>query len=86
MLAYFKAKYFTCRFDHSPCDPAINLKGSPSELLACVACGQHFPSKEAWRKHVETKVHTYFAFVNVFLLDFEFLTAMSWSLGILIYC
>ncbi|XP_040906361.1 E3 SUMO-protein ligase ZNF451 isoform X2 [Toxotes jaculatrix] len=44
------------RFDHSPCDPAISLKGSPSELFACVACGQHFQTKEAWRKHLETKV------------------------------
>ncbi|XP_019946716.2 E3 SUMO-protein ligase ZNF451 [Paralichthys olivaceus] len=44
------------RFDHSPCDPAINLKGCPSELFACVACGQHFQTKEAWRIHLETKV------------------------------
>nr|XP_019946716.1 PREDICTED: E3 SUMO-protein ligase ZNF451 [Paralichthys olivaceus]XP_019946725.1 PREDICTED: E3 SUMO-protein ligase ZNF451 [Paralichthys olivaceus]XP_019946731.1 PREDICTED: E3 SUMO-protein ligase ZNF451 [Paralichthys olivaceus]XP_019946740.1 PREDICTED: E3 SUMO-protein ligase ZNF451 [Paralichthys olivaceus]XP_019946747.1 PREDICTED: E3 SUMO-protein ligase ZNF451 [Paralichthys olivaceus] len=45
------------RFDHSPCDPAINLKGCPSELFACVACGQHFQTKEAWRTHLETKVN-----------------------------
>ncbi|XP_069000933.1 E3 SUMO-protein ligase ZNF451 isoform X1 [Embiotoca jacksoni] len=44
------------RFDHSPCDPAINLKGSPSEFFACVACGQHFLTKEAWRNHLESKV------------------------------
>ncbi|XP_026165896.1 E3 SUMO-protein ligase ZNF451 [Mastacembelus armatus] len=44
------------RFDHSPCDPTINLKGSPSEFFACVACAQHFQTKEAWRKHLETKV------------------------------
>uniref|UniRef100_A0A8D2ZZP7 Zinc finger protein 451 n=1 Tax=Scophthalmus maximus TaxID=52904 RepID=A0A8D2ZZP7_SCOMX len=44
------------RFDHSPCDPAIYLKGNPSELFACVACGQHFQTKEAWKKHLETKV------------------------------
>ncbi|XP_026209867.1 E3 SUMO-protein ligase ZNF451 [Anabas testudineus] len=44
------------RFDHSPCDPTINLRGSPSELFGCVACGQHFQTKEAWRKHLETKV------------------------------
>ncbi|KAM7408866.1 hypothetical protein PAMA_002541 [Pampus argenteus] len=44
------------RFDHSPCDPTINLKGSPSELFACVACGQYFPTKEAWRQHLESKV------------------------------
>ncbi|KAM3606842.1 uncharacterized protein V6R79_024253 [Siganus canaliculatus] len=44
------------RFDHSPCDPTINLKGCPSELFACAACGCNFPTKEAWRKHQESKV------------------------------
>ncbi|KAF1375826.1 hypothetical protein PFLUV_G00224210 [Perca fluviatilis] len=44
------------RFDHSPCDPTINLKGFPSELFACVACGRHFQTEEAWRKHLESKV------------------------------
>nr|XP_046257662.1 E3 SUMO-protein ligase ZNF451 [Scatophagus argus]XP_046257663.1 E3 SUMO-protein ligase ZNF451 [Scatophagus argus] len=44
------------RFDHSPCDPTINLKGCPSELFACAACGQHYQTKEAWRKHLESKV------------------------------
>uniref|UniRef100_UPI0037E93749 E3 SUMO-protein ligase ZNF451 isoform X3 n=2 Tax=Semicossyphus pulcher TaxID=241346 RepID=UPI0037E93749 len=44
------------RFDHSPCDPTINLKGSLSELFACVACGQHFQTKIEWRKHLESKV------------------------------
>ncbi|KAI3363127.1 hypothetical protein L3Q82_011779 [Scortum barcoo] len=44
------------RFDHSPCDPAIHLKGSPIELFACAACGQHFQTKEEWRKHIKTKV------------------------------
>ncbi|XP_035519843.1 E3 SUMO-protein ligase ZNF451 [Morone saxatilis] len=44
------------RFDHSPCDPTINLKGCPSELFGCAACGQHFETKEAWRKHLESKV------------------------------
>lgn len=46
------------RFDHSPCDPTINLKGCPSELFACAVCGQHFQTKEAWRKHLESKVDT----------------------------
>ncbi|XP_059179802.1 E3 SUMO-protein ligase ZNF451 [Centropristis striata] len=44
------------RFDHSPCDPTINLKGCPSEVFACVACGFHFQTEELWRKHVESKV------------------------------
>ncbi|XP_037321388.2 E3 SUMO-protein ligase ZNF451 isoform X2 [Pungitius pungitius] len=44
------------RFDHSPCDPTINVRGCPSNLFACVACGQQFPTEEAWRKHLEFKV------------------------------
>ncbi|XP_041865884.1 E3 SUMO-protein ligase ZNF451 isoform X2 [Melanotaenia boesemani] len=44
------------RFDHSPCDPAINLRGSQPDLFACVACSHHYPTKEAWRRHVESKV------------------------------
>uniref|UniRef100_A0A3Q3WM71 C2H2-type domain-containing protein n=1 Tax=Mola mola TaxID=94237 RepID=A0A3Q3WM71_MOLML len=44
------------RFDHSPCDPTIYLKGCPSELFACAACGQHFQTKVTWRKHLESKV------------------------------
>ncbi|KAM8858997.1 E3 SUMO-protein ligase ZNF451 isoform 1-T4 [Spinachia spinachia] len=44
------------RFDHSPCDPTINVRGCPSNLFACVACGQQFPNEEAWRKHLEFKV------------------------------
>ncbi|XP_062286766.1 E3 SUMO-protein ligase ZNF451 [Scomber scombrus] len=44
------------RFDHSPCDPTINLKGCPSDLFACEACGQCFPTKEAWTQHLESKV------------------------------
>ncbi|KAF7658662.1 hypothetical protein LDENG_00009520 [Lucifuga dentata] len=47
------------RFDHSPCDPTINLKGSPSELFACVACGQQFQSKDAWKKHLQSKVSSH---------------------------
>ncbi|XP_021432130.1 E3 SUMO-protein ligase ZNF451 isoform X1 [Oncorhynchus mykiss] len=42
------------RFDHSPCDPTIYLKGSPTELFACVACGLHFETKEAWRVHQQS--------------------------------
>lgn len=46
------------RFDHSPCDPTIKLKGCPTELLACVTCGQHFHTEEAWKKHLESKVNS----------------------------
>lgn len=59
-MAHFAIKYFVCRFDHSPCDPTINLKGSPSDLFACAACGQHFQTKEAWRRHLESKVYALF--------------------------
>ncbi|XP_014916129.1 zinc finger protein 451 isoform X1 [Poecilia latipinna] len=44
------------RFDHSPCDPTIHLRGSPSELFACVACCLRFQTKEEWKKHVESKI------------------------------
>ncbi|XDV50929.1 hypothetical protein PO909_019902 [Leuciscus waleckii] len=44
------------RFDHSPCDPTITLKGSPASVYACVACGRHFSSKESWTEHLESKV------------------------------
>ncbi|XP_038152201.1 E3 SUMO-protein ligase ZNF451 [Cyprinodon tularosa] len=44
------------RFDHSPCDPAIHLRGSPSEFFACVACGLCFQTKEEWKRHIESKI------------------------------
>lgn len=51
-----KTFFSVCRFDHSPCDPTIYLKGSPTELFACVACGLHFETKEAWKVHQQSKV------------------------------
>ncbi|KAF7710945.1 E3 SUMO-protein ligase ZNF451 isoform X1 [Silurus meridionalis] len=44
------------RFDHSPCDPTITLKGSPASVHACVACGRHFDTKEHWRTHLESQL------------------------------
>ncbi|XP_076830506.1 E3 SUMO-protein ligase ZNF451 isoform X2 [Brachyhypopomus gauderio] len=44
------------RFDHSPCDPTITLKGSPACVYACVACGKHFDTKEAWKMHLDSKL------------------------------
>lgn len=44
------------RFDHSPCDPTINLRGVSSELFACVACGQNFQTQEEWKAHLQSKV------------------------------
>ncbi|XP_017268326.2 E3 SUMO-protein ligase ZNF451 isoform X1 [Kryptolebias marmoratus] len=46
------------RFDHSPCDPTIHLRGSPSELFACVVCAKHFQTKDEWRKHVQSEVNS----------------------------
>ena len=45
-----------CRFDHSPCDPTVTLKGSSSEQFACVACGQHFQTMDQWNTHLQSKV------------------------------
>ncbi|KAM9377530.1 LOW QUALITY PROTEIN: E3 SUMO-protein ligase ZNF451-like [Pholidichthys leucotaenia] len=44
------------RIDHSPCDPAASLKGSPFVLFACVACGQYFKTKEDWKRHLQIKM------------------------------
>ncbi|XP_076141501.1 E3 SUMO-protein ligase ZNF451 isoform X1 [Alosa pseudoharengus] len=44
------------RFDHSPCDPSIFLKGSPSVQYACAACGWHFDTKDSWRTHQQSKI------------------------------
>ncbi|XP_036402734.1 E3 SUMO-protein ligase ZNF451 [Megalops cyprinoides] len=44
------------RFDHSPCDPTILLKGGPSESYACVACSERFDTKESWEGHQRSKV------------------------------
>ncbi|XP_072293494.1 E3 SUMO-protein ligase ZNF451 isoform X2 [Eucyclogobius newberryi] len=44
------------RFDHSPCDPTIHLKGNSSDIFACVSCCQHFQTDEEWRKHMESKI------------------------------
>ncbi|XP_051936530.1 E3 SUMO-protein ligase ZNF451 isoform X2 [Hippocampus zosterae] len=43
------------RFDHSPCDPTISLKGRPRKLFACVACCRHFQTKEEWQTHLLSK-------------------------------
>ncbi|XP_077470250.1 E3 SUMO-protein ligase ZNF451 [Stigmatopora argus] len=47
------------RFDHSPCDPTISLKGSSKMLFACVACCCHFQTKEDWRTHLLAKVSSF---------------------------
>ncbi|XP_077586484.1 E3 SUMO-protein ligase ZNF451 isoform X2 [Stigmatopora nigra] len=47
------------RFDHSPCDPTISLKGSSKMLFACVACCCHFQTKQEWRTHLLAKVSSF---------------------------
>ncbi|KAK5853909.1 hypothetical protein PBY51_015025 [Eleginops maclovinus] len=44
------------RFDHSPCDPTIHVKGWPSELFACIVCSQNFQTEESWKTHLMSKV------------------------------
>ncbi|XP_061914271.1 E3 SUMO-protein ligase ZNF451-like isoform X1 [Entelurus aequoreus] len=43
------------RFDHSPCDPTLGLKGNPAMFFACVVCCCYFPNKDEWRSHVQSK-------------------------------
>ncbi|XP_062318979.1 E3 SUMO-protein ligase ZNF451 [Osmerus eperlanus] len=44
------------RFDHSPCDPTVTLKGGSTEQFACVACGLHFHTMDEWNTHLQSKV------------------------------
>ncbi|XP_072533690.1 E3 SUMO-protein ligase ZNF451 [Salminus brasiliensis] len=44
------------RFDHSPCDPTITLKGHSTPFYACVPCGRHYNTKESWRTHMDSKL------------------------------
>ncbi|XP_017214398.1 E3 SUMO-protein ligase ZNF451 isoform X2 [Danio rerio] len=44
------------RFDHSPCDPTITLKGTAPSIYACLACGEHFCSQETWKQHMQSKL------------------------------
>uniref|UniRef100_UPI00398E871C E3 SUMO-protein ligase ZNF451 isoform X2 n=1 Tax=Pristiophorus japonicus TaxID=55135 RepID=UPI00398E871C len=44
------------RFDHSPCDPAITLHGSPSTLYVCVACCQRFINLQKYEDHLALQV------------------------------
>nr|XP_048286376.1 E3 SUMO-protein ligase ZNF451 isoform X2 [Myodes glareolus] len=44
------------RFDHSPCDPTITLRGPLANSFACVVCYEHFVSQQQYRDHLLTKV------------------------------
>ncbi|KAM4693877.1 E3 SUMO-protein ligase ZNF451 [Discoglossus pictus] len=43
------------RFDHSPCDPTINLHGTPMTSYACVICLQRFASVKEYKDHLAAK-------------------------------
>ncbi|KAJ8359997.1 hypothetical protein SKAU_G00165220 [Synaphobranchus kaupii] len=43
------------RFDHSPCDPSVLLKGTPTEYYACIACCKRFETKMAYNNHLKSK-------------------------------
>ncbi|XP_075836624.1 E3 SUMO-protein ligase ZNF451 isoform X6 [Microtus pennsylvanicus] len=44
------------RFDHSPCDPTITLRGPLASSFACVVCYEHFVSQQQYRDHLLSKV------------------------------
>ncbi|XP_066552929.1 E3 SUMO-protein ligase ZNF451 isoform X3 [Amia ocellicauda] len=43
------------RFDHSPCDPTVTLKGSPHISFACIACCRRYPSEKQYKEHLLAK-------------------------------
>nr|XP_008261294.1 E3 SUMO-protein ligase ZNF451 isoform X3 [Oryctolagus cuniculus] len=43
------------RFDHSPCDPTITLRGPFTSSFACVVCCKKFVTQQQYRDHLFTK-------------------------------
>ncbi|XP_071469393.1 E3 SUMO-protein ligase ZNF451 isoform X5 [Marmota flaviventris] len=43
------------RFDHSPCDPTITLRGPFSSSFACVICCKNFVTQQQYRDHLFAK-------------------------------
>uniref|UniRef100_A0A8D2AZ20 E3 SUMO-protein ligase ZNF451 n=1 Tax=Sciurus vulgaris TaxID=55149 RepID=A0A8D2AZ20_SCIVU len=43
------------RFDHSPCDPTITLRGPFSSSFACVICYKNFDTQQQYRDHLFAK-------------------------------
>ncbi|XP_040839522.1 E3 SUMO-protein ligase ZNF451 isoform X2 [Ochotona curzoniae] len=46
------------RFDHSPCDPTITLRGPFISSFACVVCFKKFVTQQQYRDHLFTKEST----------------------------
>ncbi|XP_024072262.1 E3 SUMO-protein ligase ZNF451 isoform X3 [Terrapene carolina triunguis] len=45
------------RFDHSPCDPAITLRGPPTNAVACVVCCKRFVTSQQYSDHLLSKIN-----------------------------
>ncbi|XP_064020176.1 E3 SUMO-protein ligase ZNF451 isoform X2 [Pogoniulus pusillus] len=45
------------RFDHSPCDPTVTLRGPPDNAVACVICCQRFPTSQQYNDHLSSKLN-----------------------------
>ncbi|XP_048203522.1 E3 SUMO-protein ligase ZNF451 isoform X1 [Perognathus longimembris pacificus] len=44
------------RFDHSPCDPTITLRGPLANSFVCVVCYKNFVTQQQYRDHLFDKV------------------------------
>ncbi|XP_061316549.1 E3 SUMO-protein ligase ZNF451-like [Pezoporus flaviventris] len=44
------------RFDHSPCDPTVTLRGPPNNAVACVICCQIFSTSQQYSDHLLYKL------------------------------
>ncbi|XP_060608780.2 E3 SUMO-protein ligase ZNF451 isoform X1 [Anolis sagrei] len=45
------------RFDHSPCDPTITLRGPPANAFACIVCARRFATSQQHNDHILSKAH-----------------------------
>ncbi|KAM6324543.1 E3 SUMO-protein ligase ZNF451 [Aegotheles albertisi] len=45
------------RFDHSPCDPTVTLRGPPNNAVACVICCRRFSTSQQYSDHLLSKLN-----------------------------
>ncbi|XP_064506363.1 E3 SUMO-protein ligase ZNF451-like isoform X7 [Pseudopipra pipra] len=45
------------RFDHSPCDPTVTLRGPPNNAVACVICCERFSTSQQYSDHLLSKLN-----------------------------